>query len=267
MRFLRRLSRTICSPFRRCKTSLLVLPPELLLEIASHLTTDIASINALLRTSRSLSVLLDPILYRAASTALVSGGRSPLRASCAAGNTAAVKVLLAHGVPVDTQELHSGTTALQAAIMLDRADIVDVLVRHGANVNAVDIHRWTPLHWAIFASDSRIAEMLLEHGATLEDHAHFGGRGTALHFAAGMGDCEKVGLLVKFAADVNAGDYAGRNPLDYAVAADKTEVAKLLVKCGGKATDPQNESRSQCTMQWIVIARSWRDVCVLLERF
>lgn len=261
----RKFSAALRFPFWRRSAHLLALPNELLLEIARYLTPDIASINALLRTSRSLSVLLDQVLYSAAATALVADGCSPLRASCAAGNTDAVKALLAHGVPVDTQELWTGTTALQAAIMLDRASVVDELVRHGANINGVDRHRWTPLHWSVFSSDSRMAEILLAHGASVEDHARFGGGGTALHFAAGMGDCTKVALLVEFGADVDARDYAGWNPVDYAEAADEMEVVELLVKCGGEATGPQGESGRRGIMQWIVIARSWRNVCVLLE--
>ena len=55
-----------------------------------------------------------------------------------------------------------------------------------------------------------------------------------MHYAAWRGDKEIVELLITKRADVNAKMDDGETPLDVAEEAERTEIADLLRKHGGK---------------------------------
>ena len=58
--------------------------------------------------------------------------------------------------------------------------------------------------------------------------------GLLLHLAAGEGHKEVAELLIAKGADVNAKNAIDEAPLDLAIENDKTELADLLRKHGGK---------------------------------
>ena len=58
--------------------------------------------------------------------------------------------------------------------------------------------------------------------------------GLLLHLAAGEGHKEVAELLIAKGADVNAKNAIDETPLDLAIENDKTELADLLRKYGGK---------------------------------
>jgi ankyrin repeat protein len=70
--------------------------------------------------------------------------------------TAAVRLMLDLGFPVDAQRASDGAEALHAAAYTGRADLVRLLIARGADVNARD-GRWrsTPLLWATVGSGER----------------------------------------------------------------------------------------------------------------
>ncbi|UNQ73406.1 ankyrin repeat domain-containing protein [Infirmifilum sp. NZ] len=53
-----------------------------------------------------------------------------------------------------------------------------------------------------------------------------------LHFAAGIGDLEKIRMLLERGADINARDNIGWTPLHFAAIAGKLDVARLLIEKG-----------------------------------
>ncbi|KAJ9132954.1 hypothetical protein NKR19_g9203 [Coniochaeta hoffmannii] len=114
-----------------------------------------------------------------------------------------------------------------------RHDVLQWMLEHGADPNIKD-ERGTPLTTAIVQDDVAAARMLLDHGATAEPHliyraidANKGldlsseemlrlliaaevdvdyvvpGRGTALHYAAWLGNKEKVQMLLRLGANPN----------------------------------------------------------------
>lgn len=254
---------------RRHRNTLLDLPNELLLQIALYLPPDIAAINALLRTTHFLSHLLTPILYTHAMTPLLSSGTLPLRASCTAGKIHAVRSLLAHGVPINTQELSSyGTTALHAAIMLKQAPVVALLLQEGADVNQADENGWTPLHWAVMSRERSIVSTLLAHGAITDVRGRFGGGATPLHFAAGGGSAGgMVGLLLEWGAGVEVGDYDGITPIQYAITVQDEEAVGLMVRHRGVGLAPTVGARARRTVRiGIRICQNWWMVSELWER-
>ena len=90
----------------------------------------------------------------------------------------------------------------------------------------------TFLHWAAAGGQNEIVELLIAKGADVNAKTKFGG--SPLHDAAIGGHKEIVGLLIAKGANVNAKGKVGITPLDLAVEYDKTQIAELLRKHGGK---------------------------------
>ncbi len=95
--------------------------------------------------------------------------------------------------------------ALVWASKSGRTEILPRLVRAGARMDA-DPYRGTPLIWAAVRNRMETAEWLLDHGATINLKATFGGlthgQGvTALHMAAQSGHLSIVRLLIQRGAD------------------------------------------------------------------
>lgn len=86
-----------------------------------------------------------------------------------------------------------------------RTEVLPRLIRAGAHVDA-DPYRGTPFIWAAVCNRIEAAECLIEHGATVNHKATFGGlthgQGvTALHMASQNGHLEMVKYLIRRGAD------------------------------------------------------------------
>ncbi|MDP6796087.1 MAG: ankyrin repeat domain-containing protein [Verrucomicrobiota bacterium] len=112
------------------------------------------------------------------------------------GNIEAVKQHLAAGTDVNTKDDAYGWTALYFASSRGHKEIVELLIAKGADVKVNGV---TPLHLAAYQDHKEIVELLIAKGA-----------------------------------DVNARSNDGRTPLDSAISLDRTEIADLLRKHGGK---------------------------------
>jgi len=95
---------------------------------------------------------------------------------------------------------------------------------------------WTALHHAAFKGQKEVAELLIDKGADVNAKDKNGG--TPLHIASSRGQKEIAELLIASNAEVNAmilfGSYKGITPLDFATKFNRTEIADLLRKHGGK---------------------------------
>jgi ankyrin repeat protein len=95
--------------------------------------------------------------------------------------------------------------ALVWACKSGRTEVLPRLVRAGARIDA-DPYRGTPLIWAAVRDRAETAEWLIDHGATVDLKATFGGlmhgQGvTALHMASQSGHLVMVRLLIQRGAD------------------------------------------------------------------
>ena len=116
-----------------------------------------------------------------------------------------------------------------------------LLVESGADVEKQGTIG-TPLHWAVFNADLKLAEFLLSNGASPSTRAEIDDC-TALHNAARHSRVDMAELLLKHGADINAegGDFRGPNgpgssperpkptPLDKAVDNREAKMARFLV--------------------------------------
>lgn len=101
------------------------------------------------------------------------------------------------------------------------------------DMNQGDDHGFSPLHWACFAGQTNITDMLLSRGARI--NATNMGEDTALHLAASHGHLDCVTLLLKNRADVNALNEHGNTPLHYACFWGHLDIAVELLAQGAQA--------------------------------
>ncbi len=162
-----------------------------------------------------------------------AGGISALKLACAKGNLDAAQVLLAHGadpVPADTD----GQTALTLAqehAGENRVTLMRMLLEHGANPDGqVGEDGWSPLMTAIVCHDLSVAELLLEHGATVDTTGEAGS--TPLMMAAGYGYTALVEHLLERGASLTRQDGDGNDALDHAVLGARFTHGISAVACG-----------------------------------
>jgi hypothetical protein len=125
-------------------------------------------------------------------------------------------------------------------------ELVRWLVEQGADISAPDSHGDTPLLTRAGNGQGRIG-VLLDLGADV--HGGEGGKGTALHKAAGVGHPENVSLLLQRGAKVDALNAGGYTPLEYALQRCSNtgiqgvaDVAEVLLEAGARRTPQMAES-------------------------
>jgi len=160
----------------------------------------------LARGANPNAALKSPTLTRAHTPGEPSlgEGTTPLMRAAKNGDTAAIRVLMAHGADASLRQ-KNGTTVLMLASGVGRGtgvfakdyateaqllDAVKFLVESGVDVNAANEAGQTALHIAAQASDG-IVKYLAEHGANL-DAKDKQGR-TALDVAMGVGVRARIG--------------------------------------------------------------------------
>ena len=96
---------------------------------------------------------------------------------------------------------------------------------------------WGPstIHQAAYQGNNEAVKRYLEAGTDVSAKNKSGDReSTPLHYAAVRGHKETAELLIAEGADMNANSDNGGTPLDWAIGKNRTEVADLLRKHGGK---------------------------------
>ena len=155
-----------------------------------------------------------------------------LWAAARAGKEAEVRALLDQGASASGHsDATSGATALHECLLHGMSKMARLLLEHGASASARDRRGNTPLHAcaaaSVTAGAAAVAEVLLGDGHKVDATAANDAGVTPLHLAAHHGKLDLVRLLVKHGAELNALDRQSRDPLAYAKDA-KTE--KLLLE-------------------------------------
>ncbi len=92
----------------------------------------------------------------------------------------------------------------------------------------------SPLLSAAYEGDTKEMERLIAEGADVNE-ASYGGRITALHWAAEKGHAGAVRLLIEKGADVNASNSSGYTALDWAALNGHAKIVRLLLEKGADA--------------------------------
>jgi hypothetical protein len=183
---------------------------------------------------------------------LIDWTEHPLHAAAAGGNRAEVERLIAAGADVN-RVLHLTVmgaglagTPLHVALFHCAEDryqiqgyheVVEVLLAAGADVHLCRLWQGTPLHDAARLGLTRIAGMLIAHGADVNSRGDYQHR-TPLHLAATGGHPDMIDFLLSRGAELEAA--AGGDPRDVARTSpywrqydDERTVARPLVRVAG----------------------------------
>jgi ankyrin repeat protein len=167
------------------------------------------------------------LLKTIAAVLLVGTGYAgPIHTSASKGDLAGVQAQLDIGVDVNAKG-SLGESPLHKAAKMGRKDMVQLRIDKGADLNAKEDEGLTPLDWAIKRGRTATADLLRKHG----------GKYSTIHTPAMIGDIETVKELLADGANVNAKDEFGKTPLDRAIKYQRTEIADLLRKHGGKTSE------------------------------
>jgi ankyrin repeat protein len=107
-------------------------------------------------------------------------------------------------------------------------DVAEYLIKAGAPINSQSRNELevTPIHSAASAGHTKIAELLLKHGA--DPNIREQGGYSPLHVAAQNGDLDMISALIYGGADLNAKSDDGKIPFDLALEAGHSRAARLL---------------------------------------
>jgi len=150
-------------------------------------------------------------------------GRTPLTLALQVESDRAIAALLAApGIDVNGPNGHDETPLMIAALK-GRLDLVKQLYKRRAHINRAG---WTPLHYAASGPDKGVSAWLIQQGADINARAPNGT--TALMMAAKYGPFDLAPELVKLGADTAARNEQGLCAADFAAAADRDELQRLL---------------------------------------
>jgi ankyrin repeat protein len=156
--------------------------------------------------------------------------RTPLLWAATDGNVALVTALLNGDVgrraDISAQNTR-GRTALHLAAADNMVDVVKVLLAHGAPVNASSDGRWTALHNAAQNGHAEVASLLVDAKARV--NAQLSNGMTPLHWAAFNGYSEVVDILLRNPeTDVTIKDTFHRTPMMCAAESNHKALAEGL---------------------------------------
>ena len=151
--------------------------------------------------------------------------------------------------PADAQVLDPQAldTQLLDAVRAGDQAAVGSLIDDGADVNAGEADRTTPLHWAAYSSDLKIAELLVAAGAIPTIANRYGVQ--PLSIAAVGGNAALIELLLVAGADPNTVQGEGETALMTAVRTGKLEAVEVLLDHGADVNAIE-QWRGQTALMW-----------------
>lgn len=161
--------------------------------------------------------------------------RTPLHLACNnGGNLEIVKLLVEHGADVNAKD-YENFIPLQMAIQNSLTKIAEILITYGSSVNTIDSERGhSPLLDSIYYKQFGLVPLLLEKGAKVNiiDKLKVG---TPLHLAVHWKNKETVILLLSHSADLTVKNKDGLTPLELAKKKGDKEIIELLEKAESQA--------------------------------
>jgi len=140
------------------------------------------------------------------------------------GNIEMMELFLSRGANINLVNAHD-EQALQLAAWRGKLDAVNWLLEHGASVSRTG-NKWSALHYATFAGQKEIVQLLLRRGA--EVNARAPNKSSVLMMAAREGHEDLARLLLEAGADLKAANDWGDSALTWAMRYNNLSIAKLV---------------------------------------
>ena len=140
-------------------------------------------------------------------------------------------LLRAHPSLVEHKDPALGCSSLFRTVICEQLEATQLLLEHQANPNLQNSSGETPLHHA----SENVAQLLLQHGANPNVPQHDGD--TPLHYAAFKGHSKLAQLLLDSGAVIDQSNTLSHStPLHYAVDTDNVDVARVLLEAQANAS-------------------------------
>ena len=179
--------------------------------------------------------------------------------AAADGDIEQVKLNLSQGAEINSTD-NRNRTALHLAAQGGHSDVIKLLIERGADINVKGKAQRTPLHTAAINGDKKTVELLLGKGSDIEAKDRFGitplftamtstsdgrreivdflvAKGAKVpdfHFAAYMGDMEKIKKYLQDGLDINSQENFGSAALHLAANTGRKEIVEFLISKGAK---------------------------------
>ncbi len=176
-------------------------------------------------------------------------GAKPLHYAAQKGRLDIIRMLLEKGARADAKDSH-GRTPVQLATEAGHYDAVVLMLREGSGSGLLSLISALPL--CLFPAEALENLVLMDGYARVYAHFRTEEGATPLHTAVRAGEIDKVDLLLRHDADVDAVNSSQRTPLHYAVESNRIDLVRLLVE-GGADLDVQN-SKGQAPLTMAVAA-------------
>lgn len=146
-------------------------------------------------------------------------------------------------VHVEQRHKAGSEPVLYIALRRGYNEIVKLLLSYGASPKSCPRVLW-------HATETGIAELLIEYGADVNWQDENNSVPTALHFFAAVDNTKLAELLIEHGADVNVKDKAGETPLHEAAREGRLNAAKLLLSKGAdlNARSKKNKTPFDCAV-------------------
>lgn len=174
--------------------------------------------------------------------ALLKHGNTPLHVAAQDGFNNIIELILAKS-PNSNLRNSAKQTPLMLAAWARHPQTVTLLINHGANPGSVDHHGWTALHtpWDAKPADANytsVMEILIANRAPVNAAAGIPFGYTPLMGAATVGDQATVELLLDHGARVNDADIDGQTAYSLAEHQRYSDVMATLSERGGTRFNP-----------------------------
>ncbi len=156
---------------------------------------------------------------------------TPLHYAAINNSDGVAELLLNKGVTIDAKD-KTEWTPLHWAVRENHMKVVRLLLlgNRRADVNAKEKDGWTPLHFAVNRDRDEVADLLLSHGAEIEERSNNGW--TPLHRASLLNRTEVSRVLLTHDANIETRTSQGEAPLHLAAKNNSIEVAEMLLRKG-----------------------------------
>lgn len=147
------------------------------------------------------------------------------------GREKEIEKLLAYGAAVNLKSTAKDYSPLHGAALGESVSCVELLIQHGAKIDEVDNQGRTPLFLAVLKGNLPIIDSLLRNGANVNFRENKKGL-PIIAVAVIRNDVQCLQRLLLASVDVNAATYDGKTALELAIEKDFEEIARLLILAG-----------------------------------
>jgi ankyrin repeat protein len=197
--------------------------------------------------------------YGASINCRDSKGRTPLMLAVINNRFDVMKDLVIHGAHIEAKTYDGDRSAFLWAVFLGNERIVQFLYANEADINEVNNRGDTPLIIASYMGYGNILQYLIAEGADIH-HKTIGRNFTALHFAAFRGQNAIVQILLEHGALVDEVDSDGRTPFMLAALHGNVEMMELLRNPVSSRSNEGREEEEEEDNRFLTSSRKGADI-------